>query len=122
MLDATSFTVYGTPRGEATLEQVEQAINKQIERIAKDGVTDDELEKAKKRFVRATIFARDRQISMANMYGSALATGATVQDLQEWPDRIGKVTAEEVRAAAVRYLQPSISTTGYLLPTIKAGN
>jgi zinc protease len=59
---------------------------------------------------------------MANMYGSALATGATVQDLQEWPDRIGKVTAEEVRAAAVRYLQPSISTTGYLLPTIKAGN
>lgn len=122
MLDATSFTVYGTPRGEATLEQVEQAINKQIERIAKDGVTDDELEKAKKRFVRATIFARDRQISMANMYGSALATGATVQDLQEWPDRIGKVTAEEVRAAAVRYLQPTISTTGYLLPTMKARN
>lgn len=122
MLDATSFTVYGTPRGAATLEQVEQAISKQIERIARDGVTEDELEKAKKRFVRATIFARDRQISMANMYGSALATGATVQDLQEWPDRIGKVTADEVRAAAARYLQSSISTTGYLLPTMKAGN
>lgn len=122
MLDDTSFAVYGAPRGDASLEDVEQAVAKEVARIASDGVTADELEKAKKRFVRATIFARDRQSGMANIFGSTLATGGTVQDLQEWPDRIAKVTPEQVKAAAARYLLPSRSTTGYLLPQAKGGN
>jgi len=122
MLDDTSFAVYGAPRGDASLEDVEQAVAKEVARIASDGVTADELEKAKKRFVRATIFARDRQSGMANIFGSTLATGGTVQDLQEWPERIAKVTPEQVKAAAARYLLPSRSTTGYLLPQAKGGN
>ncbi|MET3792547.1 M16 family metallopeptidase [Aquamicrobium terrae] len=122
MLDDTSFAVYGAPRGDASLEDVEQAVAKEVARIASDGVTADELEKAKKRFVRATIFARDRQSGMANIFGSTLATGGTVQDLQEWPERIAKVTPEQVKAAAARYLLPLRSTTGYLLPQAKGGN
>ncbi|MET3659955.1 M16 family metallopeptidase [Aquamicrobium ahrensii] len=122
MLDDTSFTVYGAPVGQASLEQVEKAVAAEIARIAEDGVSADELEKAKKRFVRATIFARDRQSAMANIFGSTLATGGSVRDIQEWPDRIGKVTPEQVKAAAVRYLLPSRSTIGYLLPQAKGGN
>ncbi|HMM64119.1 MAG TPA: insulinase family protein, partial [Mesorhizobium sp.] len=68
------------------------------------------------------IFARDRQGSMANIYGSTLATGGTVRDVQEWPDRIRKVSAGEVKAAAARYLVPARSVTGYLLPQPQAGN
>jgi zinc protease len=67
------------------------------------------------------IFARDKQDDMANMYGSTLATGGNVKDVQEWPDRIRKVTAAEVKAAA-RYLVLDRSTTGYLLPQQQAGN
>lgn len=122
MLDDTSFTVYGAPIGQASLEQVEKAVAAEIARIAEDGVSADELEKAKKRFIRATIFARDRQSAMANIFGSTLATGGSVRDIQEWPDRIGKVTPEQVKAAAARYLLPSRSTIGYLLPQAKGGN
>ena len=122
MLDATNFTVYGSPRGDAKLSDVEAAVDAEIARIAKDGVTDDELERAKTRYVRSMIFTRDKQDDMANMYGSTLATGGNVKDVQEWPDRIRKVTAGEVKAVAARYLVFDHSTTGYLLPQQQAGN
>ncbi|WP_287152122.1 pitrilysin family protein, partial [Mesorhizobium sp.] len=70
MLDATNFTVYGAPRGDAKLADVQAAVEAEVARIAKDGVTSGELEKAKDRFVRSMIFARDKQDSMANIYGA----------------------------------------------------
>ncbi|WP_353642794.1 pitrilysin family protein [Mesorhizobium sp. WSM2239] len=115
-LDATAFTIYGSPRGDAKLADLEAAADAEIARIIKDGVTDDELEKAKNRYVRSLIFARDEQLYMAILYGSALATGGSVQDVQERPDRIRKVTADQVKAVAARYLELDHSTTGYLLP------
>jgi zinc protease len=85
-------------------------------------VTADELEKAKDRFVRLMIFARDKQDSMANIYGSTLTTGGNVQDVEQWPERIRKVTADEVKAVAARYLGIDRSVSGYLLPEIRAEN
>ena len=61
MLDPSSFTVYGAPRGTPKLDEVETAVDAEIARIVKDGVTDKELESAKNRFVRCMIFARDNQ-------------------------------------------------------------
>ncbi|MGX9181759.1 M16 family metallopeptidase [Mesorhizobium sp. BHbdii] len=122
MLDDTNFTVYGAPRGDATLADVESAIDAEVARIASDGVTPDELERAKDRHVRSMILARDNQGSMASIYGSTLATGGNVQDVQEWPDRIRKVTTDEVKAVAARYLVLAHSTTGYLLPQPKTEN
>jgi len=122
MHDDTNFTVYGAPRGDAKIADVEAAVDVEVARIIKDGVTNDELEKAKDRYVRSMIFARDKQDDMANMYGSTLATGGNVKDVEEWPDRIRKVTADEVKAVAARYLVFDRSTTGYLLPQQQAGN
>ncbi|MGX5843829.1 M16 family metallopeptidase [Mesorhizobium sp. ArgA1] len=122
MLDATNFTVYGAPRGDSKLSDVEAAVDAEIARIVKDGVTADELEKAKARYIRAMIFARDKQDEMANLYGAELATGGNVKDIEEWPDRIRKVTVDEIKAVAARYLLLDRSTTGYLLPQQQAGN
>ncbi|MER8550400.1 pitrilysin family protein [Mesorhizobium sp. M0684] len=122
MLDDTNFTVYGAPRGDAKLADIEAAVDAEIARIVKDGVTSDELEKSKDRFVRSMIFARDKQEDMANIYGSTLVTGGNVQDVQQWPDRIRKVTADQVKEVAARYLNLDHATTGYLLPETQAGN
>ena len=65
------------------------------------------------------VYAQDNQVSMARWYGSALMTGATVNDVRGWPDRIRKVTAEEVQDAARHWLDKRRSVTGYL---IKAAN
>lgn len=53
--------------------------------------------------------------------GDALAVwpgayGGSVRDVDEWPDRIRKVTADQVKAVAARYLELDHSITGYLMP------
>jgi len=115
-LDDTMFMVLGSPRGEATLEDVEKAIDAEIAKIASEGISGDELEKAKNRFVRSMIFARDEQSGMARIYGSTLTTGGTVEDIAAWPERIRAVTADEVQAAATRWLDERRAVAGYLLP------
>ncbi|MDK1389263.1 pitrilysin family protein [Sinorhizobium sp. 8-89] len=122
MLDPSSFTIYGSPRG-GEIEAVETAIDAEIQKIIEDGVTDVELEKAKNRFLRSVIFACDSQAGMARMYGAALATGGTAYDVQERPLRVRMVTAAQVQAVARKYLDPERSVTGYLLPrqTVTSG-
>ncbi|MGE0502883.1 MAG: M16 family metallopeptidase [Rhizobiaceae bacterium] len=121
-LDDTSFSVYGAPRGGATLEAVEAAIYSEVEKVAAEGITEDELARAKQRYLRAEIFSRDSAGRLANIYGAALATGATVESVQTWPERLQAVTADEVRAVAAKYLDPSRSVTGYMLPADPAAN
>jgi zinc protease len=74
------------------------------------------LRRAKNRFLRGMIFARDSQTGMARIYGSLLATGLTIEDIEAWPDRVRAVTADAVKNAAQRYLVSSAHVTGYLLP------
>lgn len=119
--DPRAFTIYGVPQGDHTLAEVEAAVDTEIERLIRDGITPRELESAKMRFVRSLIFARDEQSSMASIYGSILANGGTVDFLTEWPERIRAVTPEAVQAVAAKYLDLSIAVTGYLLPREREG-
>ncbi len=119
-LDDGTFMIYGSPRGDATLEDVQFAANVEIDRIIAEGVTETELNQARNRFLKSVIFARDSQTGMAQIYGSSLAVGQTVDDVQNWPDKIRAVKPEQIRDVAARYLKPSISVTGYLLPLEKS--
>ena len=115
--DPSSFNVYGMPQGDHTLAEVEAAVNAQVLRLIEEGVTSEELDAAKMRFVRSLIFARDEQSNMAHIYGSRLANDGTIDDILEWPDRIKAVTPEQIQAVAAKYLDPTVSVTGYLLPS-----
>mgnify|MGYP003700779985 FL=1 len=115
-LDDTSFEIYGRPRGGATIAEVEKALDAEIARIAEEGVSEDELAAAKKRYVRSLIFARDSQRGLAHIYGATLTTGGTIEDIAKWPERIEAVTAQQLQAVAQRYLVPDRSVAGYLLP------
>jgi zinc protease len=121
-LDDTSFTVYGAPRGEATLDDVQSAVDAEIRKIATHGVSEEELEKARTRYLRSMIFARDSAAGLANIYGATLTTGGTVKDIDAWPDRLRAVTVDQVKAVAAKYLDLDRSVTGYLLPPEAAQN
>ena len=40
----------------------------------------------------------------------------TVADVEEWPNRLMRVTVDDLREAARKYLVDKNSVTGYLLP------
>jgi zinc protease len=56
---------------------------------------------------------------MAEWYGSQLIAGQTVDDILTWNDRIQAVTAEQVKAAANKYLSGVHHVDARLLPEAK---
>ena len=84
-LDESKFTVYGVPAQGVTLPQLEAGIDDTIAAVVAKGVTEEELERAKSRLIADAIYAQDNQASMARWYGAALMTGATVDDVKQWP-------------------------------------
>ena len=114
-LDPSKFSVYGAPGQGFTLPQFEAEADAVIAEVIAKGVTPEELERAKSRLVADAIFTQDNQASMARWYGAALMTGATVEDVRRWPDRIRAVTAAQVQDAARQWLDKRRSVTGYLI-------
>ena len=114
-LDLSKFGFVGGPRPGVTLQQVESEIDAVIAQIIDKGVTAEELERTKTRLIADAVYAQDNQATMARWYGAALTTGATVNDVQSWTDRIRAVTAEQVHAAAKQWLEKQRSVTGYLI-------
>jgi zinc protease len=114
-LDMSKFSIYGAPRLGVTLPQLEAAIAAVIAQVIAKGVTPEELERSKTRLIADAVYAHDSQASMARWYGEALTTGATVSDVEHWPDRIRAVTAQQVQDAARQWLEKRRSVTGYLI-------
>ena len=114
-VDNTRLSVYGTPKPGTTLPQIEEAIDAVLAEVIANGVTADELERAKNRMIADAIYANDSQRMLAQWYGASLATGATVEQVRAWPDRIRVVTADAVRDAARKWLDKRRSVTGYLV-------
>ncbi|HET7718242.1 MAG TPA: pitrilysin family protein [Bauldia sp.] len=114
-LGEAMFGFYGVPRGEATLAELETAFDAAIAELLDKGVTEAELAGAKRRLLAATVYAEDNAEALARSLGTALATGATLQEAQNWPAAIDAVTVDEVNAAARAYLDIRRSVTGYLV-------
>ncbi|MEQ8747244.1 pitrilysin family protein [Pyruvatibacter sp.] len=113
-LDDGSIGFFAIPAEGVSLEAVEEAIDAEIATLIADGVTPEEVERARRTLVADAIFAQDSQQTMARSYGVAVSTGLTVEQAATWPDRVLAVTAEDVTAAARKYLLKERSVTGLL--------
>lgn len=112
-LDDGRFGVYASPRPGHTLEDMERLISEEIETLLKTGVTEEEVERAKNSMVAGAIYAQDSQSGLARLFGSALTTGLTIEDVQTWPAQVSRVTPDDVLDAARAYLK-SRPVTGEL--------
>ena len=81
-----------------------------------EGIDAGALERAKTRLVADAIYARDSQSDLARWYGSSLAIGQTIREVEDWPAKIEAVDAEAVIDAARRWLDRKPAVTGHLLP------
>ncbi len=116
-LDSGRLGFYAIAAENVSVEDLDQALGGVIEGLREKGVTQEELDRARASYLAEFIYTADSQSRMARRYGWRLATGMTVEDVEQWPDRLKRVTVEDVRDAARKYLVDKNSVTGYLLPT-----
>jgi zinc protease len=114
-LDETQFTISAAPKPGVEFAQVEQVIDKIIADVQQNPAHAEDLERVKTQLIAEAIYAQDNQATLARWYGGALTTGLSIDDIRSWPDRIRAVTAEQVRAAAQKWLDKKSSVTGYLI-------
>jgi zinc protease len=114
-LDRSRVLLYAVPRPGVSLEELERQMEEVVAEVAEKGVEERELARAKTRLIADTVYAQDSQSSLARIYGSTLATGGTVDSVKTWPDDIEAVTAEAVREAAARWLDPRRGVSGFLV-------
>jgi zinc protease len=109
------FTFHASPRAGVDMETLEKAVDAEIERILKDGITADELARAKDRMQSEAVYARDSLSGGARTLGSALAAGISVAEVEAWPERIGAVEAAAILKAARDTFDIRHSVTSFLL-------
>ena len=123
-LDYGKIWISATPADGVAPEALFPLIKAELDKIIQNGVTGQETREAIERLQDQAIYARDSLSGPAMIFGQALTTGSTIEDIENWPEDIGKVTAAQVQKAAGTYLnldapwlRPPV--IGYLLPEEK---
>jgi zinc protease len=115
-LDSGRLGFYSVAAEGVTADELDKAIGGVIAELREEGVTQEELDRARASYIADFVYTSDSQSRMARHYGWRLATGMTVTDVEEWPDRLKRVTVEGMRDVARKYFVDKNSVTGYLLP------
>ncbi|WP_417772559.1 M16 family metallopeptidase [Stappia sp.] len=119
-LDETQFAIYAVPADGAKMEDVAAAADEAIATLVRDGITEEELERAKTSLLSSALYAQDSQTSIARIFGVALTTGSSVEAVRDWPALIGSITAADVQKAAADHLAHE-PVTAYLRRDPSAG-
>jgi zinc protease len=115
-LDQSTFGFSASPKQGRRLDEVEAALDRVIADLLLNGVTEDEMRRARTGMLAETIYARDSLSGAARIFGVALTSGLTVEDVEAWPKLVDAVTAGQVLAAARHVFDLRRSVTGHLLP------
>jgi zinc protease len=84
--------------------EAEQALNQQIDKILKDGVTPAELEKAKNRFLTGKLLERETNNGKASALGAAAVLYGDPNHVNTDLARLQAVTTDEIKKVMNRYL------------------
>jgi zinc protease len=112
--DSGRFVIYGVPKPGVELRLLEARMEELLAAVGENGVSEEELTRAKISVIADQIYGFDDQEVLATAAGEALTIGLGLANLQDWPARIGAVTAAQVQAVARTYLRPEASATAYL--------
>jgi zinc protease len=121
-MDYGKLVVYAAASLGSDLVGAERSIDQVIADIAERGVTGDELELAKKRLRADLIYSMDAQSALARVFGSAMTTGSTIEDVLAYSDRLNSVTLDQVKGVAAKYLRLERSVTGIITPPKVSAN
>ncbi|MDP0928441.1 pitrilysin family protein [Paracoccus onubensis] len=115
-VDPRAFSISMVPASGMDQQEAETMLDEVLEKFAETGPDAKDLERVKTQIRASQIYSRDSAHGRAYDYGQGLATGLTVEDVNDWPDILSAVTVEDVTEAARQVLNSNANVTGWLLP------
>jgi zinc protease len=110
------FYLDGAPAKGKTTAQVEAALREQIALIAKNGVSEAELNRVKTQWVASEVYKLDSVMNQARELGSYWVQGLPVDTGARLIAQLRKVTSAQVQAVAATYFGDDQLTVGVLVP------
>jgi zinc protease len=77
-MDFGKIAIYAVPSDGVSLDRVEAAMDAVLSDIVENGVTEEELERAKKSYLAEYVYESDSQATLARRYGWGLVVGRTI--------------------------------------------
>ena len=114
--DPSAMLVWAELRKEQSLEDARGIFLATLEGFAKTPITDDEVARAKSKYLKNHELVINNSVQLATQFSEAIGAG-------DWRlfflnrDRVRAATTAEVQRAALAYLKPSNRTVGIFVPT-----
>lgn len=110
------FYLDGVPAKGKSAEQVQAALRAEVARVAREGVSQSELERVKTQWVASEVYKLDSLFNQARMLGSNWAQYLPLDAGERLVARLRQVSAEQVQAVAARYFGDDQLTVAILRP------
>lgn len=114
--DPGLFTIYGFLAPEVTHQAVEDAIKSVLQDLLENGVTSQEVDRAKNLLKAQEAFGRDGSYAIASQLNEAIAAGDW-RLYARYLSRIESVSVADIQRVAQAYLQQSQCTVGWYVPS-----
>ncbi|MGE4351441.1 MAG: M16 family metallopeptidase [Bdellovibrionales bacterium] len=115
-LGPSTFSLAATPAVGGNIRALEKDMNAYLYRLARRGLSSQTIQAAKQRLEDSAIFARDRLMAPAEVLGSSVVSGVSVQEVERWPSRIRAVTPRRVNKLFRALIAAQPAVTGILEP------
>jgi zinc protease len=110
------FVLDGTPANGTTVEQLEKRLRAEVERVAKEGVSEQELKRVKTQLIAGQIYKRDSIFGQAMEIGTMEMTGISHKLIDRIIEKLGQVTPQQVQMVAQKYFTDDALTVATLMP------
>ena len=108
--------LHGSPSEGRTVADLEAALRAEITRIQQDGVSEQELKRAKAQLVAGQVYKLDSMFGQAMEIGQTESAGIPYQKIDRMLEKLQQVSAAEVQAVAKKYFKDDTLTIGVLEP------
>ncbi|MCL1887169.1 MAG: insulinase family protein [Betaproteobacteria bacterium] len=110
------FTLIAVPLGKTETPELEKRLRAEIAKIAKEGVSQAELERVKMQIIASQIYKRDSLFGQALEIGVLEMSGVGYRQMDRMIEKLKAVTSADVQSVAARYFGDDSLTVGTLVP------
>ena len=112
----TQFQLEGVPSEGRTVAELEAALREQVDKLVKEGVSAEELQRVKAQVEASQVYQRDSVFYQAMQIGQMESVGLSQRDIPVMLEKLRAVTAEQVQAVAREFLRDDNLTVAVLDP------